>query len=137
MELTKDTKLQVIDALEFIADRVLPALTIRERIAATALHPTCSGLQMGLNAKMSLFAAEVVNEGFIPENWACCGFAGDRGLLHPELSASATAAEARELSTKTFSASASSNRPFEIGMSQTTGQSYIHLLQILEQVSRP
>ena len=137
LELTKDTKLEVIDALEFIADRVLPSLAIREKIASIALHPTCSGLQMGLNAKMSLIADAVANEVFIPENWACCGFAGDRGLLHPELTASATAAEARELSTKAFSAYASSNRPCEIGMSQATGQSYIHLLEILEQVSRP
>ena len=137
LELTKDTKLEVIDALEFIADRVLPSLAIREKIASIALHPTCSGLQMGLNAKMSLIADAVANEVFIPENWACCGFAGDRGLLHPELTAAATAAEAQELSARTFSAYASSNRPCEIGMSQATGASYIHLLEILEQVSRP
>ncbi len=29
-----------------------------------------------------------------PDDWGCCAFAGDRGMLHPELTASATAAEA-------------------------------------------
>ena len=137
MELTKDANLHVIDALEFIAQRVLPALTIKEKISSLALHPTCSGVQIGLNATMSLIADAVAHKVFIPENWACCGFAGDRGLLHPELTAAATAAEAQELSAEKFSAYASSNRPCEIGMSQATGQSYIHLLEILEQVSRP
>ena len=137
MELTDGTDLQVIDALEFIADRVLPSLTIKEKIPSVALHPTCSGVQIGLNEKMSLIAASVAHKVFTPENWACCGFAGDRGLLHPELTNSATAAEAKELATQKFSAYASSNRPCEIGMSQATGQAYIHLLEILEQVSRP
>ncbi|MDP1851229.1 MAG: FAD-binding and (Fe-S)-binding domain-containing protein [Candidatus Planktophila sp.] len=137
MELTKGADLRVVDALEFIAERVLPALTIKEKISSIALHPTCSGVQMGLNAKMSLIAHAVAQEVFIPENWACCGFAGDRGLLHPELTTAATAAEAQELSTRVFSAYASSNRPCEIAMSQATGKSYIHLLEILEQVSRP
>ena len=137
MELTNGTDLQVIDALEFIAQRVLPALTIKEKISSLALHPTCSGVQIGLNATMSLIADAVAHKVFIPENWACCGFAGDRGLLHPELTAAATAAEAQELSAREYSAYASSNRTCEIGMSQATGQSYIHLLEILEQVSRP
>ena len=38
-------------------------------------------------------AAEVT----VPVDWGCCGFAGDRGLLHPELTASATAREAAEV----------------------------------------
>ena len=85
---------------------------------------------------MELIGQAVANNVYIPENWACCGFAGDRGLLHPELTESATQAEAREISSRNFSAYASSNRPCEIGMSQATGQTYIHLLEILEEVSR-
>ena len=111
MELTNGTDLHVIDALEFIAQRVLPALTIKEKISSLALHPTCSGVQIGLNATMSLIADAVAHKVYIPENWGCCGFAGDRGLLHPELTATATAAEAQELSREKFSAYASSNRP--------------------------
>ena len=33
----------------------------------------------------------------VPENWGCCAFAGDRGMLHPELTASATAKQAAEV----------------------------------------
>jgi D-lactate dehydrogenase len=131
-----DNNVEILDALQFIADRVLSRLTISQKVASVVLHPTCSGVQLGLNSKMVLIAHAVADEVFIPENWACCGFAGDRGLLHPELTASATAAEAREVNTRVFAKYASSNRPCEIGMSQATGQTYQHLLELLEQVSR-
>ena len=85
---------------------------------------------------MLQIAQVIADEVFIPENWACCGFAGDRGLLHPELTASATAAEAKEVQAKSFTKYASSNRPCEIGMTQATGQSYQHLLELLEQATR-
>ena len=129
-------EIEILDALEFIADRVLSKLTIQQKVPSLALHPTCSGVQLGLNAKMSEIAHAIADEVFIPENWACCGFAGDRGLLHPELTASATAAEAEEVKRKTFTKYASSNRPCEIGMSQATGQTYQHLLELLEQATR-
>ena len=129
-------EIEILDALEFIADRVLSKLTITQKVPSLALHPTCSGVQLGLNAKMSQIAQVIADEVFIPENWACCGFAGDRGLLHPELTASAVAAEAKEIKSKSFAKYASSNRPCEIGMSQATGQTYQHLLELLEQVSR-
>ena len=130
-------EIEVLDALEFIADRALSKLTMTHKVPSIALHPTCSGLQLGLNSKMWQIAQKIANEVFIPENWACCGFAGDRGLLHPELTASATAAEAREIKSRAFTKYASSNRPCEIGMSQATGQTYQHLLILLEEVSRP
>ena len=130
-------EMEILDALEFIADRALSKLTITHKVPSIALHPTCSGVQLGLNLKMLEIAQIVANEVFIPENWACCGFAGDRGLLHPELTASATAAEVREVESRAFTKYASSNRPCEIGMSQATGQTYQHLLVLLEEVSRP
>ncbi len=133
---SKLSQIQILDVLAFVADNVLPKLQIGQKIESSALHPTCSGVQLGLNKKMELIGQAVAKNVYIPENWACCGFAGDRGLLHPELTQSATQAEAYEISSQEFSAHASSNRPCEIGMTQATGQTYIHLLEILEQVSR-
>jgi D-lactate dehydrogenase len=130
------SEVKVLDALEFVADRVLPKLTISQKVASVVLHPTCSGMQLGLNVKMSQIAHALAEEVNIPENWACCGFAGDRGLLHPELTASATASEAAEVRGKNFTKYASANRPCEIGMSQATGKTYIHLLELLEQATR-
>ena len=127
----------VEDVIAFIAERVLPRLQVRRKVASLALHPTCSGFQMGLNAAMLEIASAISEDVVIPENWACCGFAGDRGMLHPELTASATKNEAKEINARAFEKYASSNRPCEIGMSAATGQEYVHLLQVLEEVTRP
>lgn len=128
---------EILDALSFIADRILPQLNVKKKLASIALHPTCSGTQLGLNESMAKIAQFVSDEVYVPENWACCGFGGDRGLLHPELTESATFAEAREIKSRTFSEYSSANRPCEIAMSQATGESYKHLLQVLERSSRP
>jgi D-lactate dehydrogenase len=125
-------KLRVIDAIEFVATRMLPHLTVTTPISSLALHPTCSSTEMGTAAAMEVIGRAIATDVFVPNAWGCCGFAGDRGLLHPELTASATAPEAQELSTRTFAAYASSNRTCEIGMTRATGQPYVHILELLE-----
>lgn len=81
-------------------------------------------------------AAAVADEVVVPTSWQCCAFAGDRGLLHPELTASATREQAEELNQRTFGAYASVNRTCEIGMSRATGENYLHLIELLDQVTR-
>ena len=72
----------------------------------------------------------------MPPSAACCGFAGDRGFLHPELTASATQEEAAEVKGRTFDAHVSTNRTCEIGMERATGRPYVHVVQLLEQLTR-
>jgi D-lactate dehydrogenase len=72
----------------------------------------------------------------IPADWGCCGFAGDRGMLHPELTASATAPETAELGETQYDAYVSSNRTCEIGMTRATGRPYRHVLELLEERTR-
>lgn len=85
---------------------------------------------------MLAIARAVADEVHVPIDWGCCEFAGDRGLLHPELTASATRAEAAEVMAGDFDAYVSANRTCEIGMSRATGHEYRHLLEVLEQASR-
>jgi len=59
-------------------------------------------------------------------------FAGDRGLLHPELTAAATRAEASGVATREFDVYVSCNRSCELGMTRATGREYQHILEILE-----
>ena len=67
----------------------------------------------------------------MPDSWGCCAFAGDRGLLHPELTASATAAQAAEIGGRHFDAFASCNRTCELGMTRATGEQYQHVLEVV------
>ncbi len=99
LEALQDSGLEVTvtDAVQFVADRVLPLLPEGERLASLSLHPTCSSTRLGSNAALATIGAAVAEEVHLPVDWGCCGFAGDRGMLHPELTASATAAEAVEV----------------------------------------
>ena len=106
------------------------------RLASLALHPTCSSRRLGIDAAVLSLARAVADDVVVPDDWQCCAFAGDRGLLHPELTASATRAEAAEINRPAFDAYASVNRTCEIGMTRATGHPYRHLLELVEEVTR-
>ncbi|GII25758.1 FAD-binding and (Fe-S)-binding domain-containing protein [Planosporangium mesophilum] len=127
--------IQVVDAVTFVAEHVLPRLPAGRRLPSLALHPTCSSVRLGLDAAIARIAEAVAERVVVPDSWQCCAFAGDRGLLHPELTASATRGEAAALADGGYAAHASVNRTCEIGMSRATGQTYHHLLELLDQVT--
>jgi D-lactate dehydrogenase len=136
----EDADLNVVteDAVAFVARVVLPRLgAITPVVESLVLHPTCSSTQMGLNPALQEVAEAVATTATTPDAWGCCAFAGDRGMLHPELTASATAAEAAEVSTLGAQAHASCNRTCEIGMTRATGKDYRHVLELLEEATRP
>lgn len=87
-------KLTILDPLEFAHDVLLPRLKVRPLPDKVILHPNCAGRKLGLQEKLLAVAQRCAAEVVIPKNLDCCGFAGDRGLLFPELTASATALEA-------------------------------------------
>jgi D-lactate dehydrogenase len=126
------------DAVAFVARVVLPALgPVTPVVESLVLHPTCSSTQMGLNPALEQVAAAVAATTTVPDAWGCCAFAGDRGMLHPELTASATAAESAEVRGLDADAHASCNRTCEIGMTRATGKDYRHVLELLEEATRP
>ncbi|MBW1639742.1 FAD-binding oxidoreductase [Microbacterium resistens] len=133
--------LRIEDATTFLAREALPKLHVREHLASVAVHPTCSTTQLGATGALRELAAAVADEVYVPEGWGCCAFAGDRGMLHPELTASATVAETAELSAAAeerggFDAYVSANRTCELGMSRATGRPYRHVVEVLEELTR-
>ncbi len=127
--------LRIVDAVDFTAEHILPRLDIDTRIGTVVVHPTCSSTRAGSNANLAVLASAVASEVTVPENWGCCAFAGDRGMLHPELTSSATKAEAHEITDKEFDAYVSCNRTCEIGMTRATGHPYLHVLEVLDKIA--
>lgn len=128
--------LKFVDVVAFTHDRILDRLPVAEPVDSLVLHHTCSTSALGVNAKLTAIAQHVARRVIVPIDEGCCGFAGDRGMLHPELTASATAAEAAEVNENPAAVYASANRTCEIGMTRATGQPYVHILEILEQVTQ-
>lgn len=133
--------LVIEDATTYIAREVLPRVTVSAKLDSVAVHPTCSTTALGATGALTAIAAAVADDVFVPDGWGCCAFAGDRGMLHPELTASATEVESAEVRAADadrggFDAFVSANRTCEIGMTRATGQPYRHVVEVLEELTR-
>src|SRR3990172_7774208 len=112
----------ILDSIEFIHDTLLPKLEIHPIEEDVVLHPNCSAQKLGVQDKLVNIAKRCARTATIPLTLGCCGFAGDRGLLFPELTASATQNESAEVNSREYGGCYSSNIPCEIGMSEATGR---------------
>ncbi|MFE3286473.1 (Fe-S)-binding protein, partial [Streptomyces sp. NPDC059233] len=130
-------ELRIVDSIVWAADELLPHLEILRTVGSAVLHPTCSMRHLGDEAQLRAVAGACADEVVVPDDAGCCAFAGDRGMLHPELTASATAREAAEVTAREFDAHLSANRMCEVGMDRATGRHYHSALLELERATRP
>jgi D-lactate dehydrogenase len=128
--------LRILDSIAFVHERLLPNLDIKRRAEAVALHPVCSVTKMGLGGKLEAIARACAETVTVPNSAGCCGFAGDRGFLFPELTESATRQEAAEINGREYDGYFSSSRTCEIGMTRATGETYRSYMYLLEVASR-
>ena len=135
--LERHGKLQLLDSIAWAHDRLLPNLEISSRLGSAAVHPTCATRHLGLAGKLRAVGEAIAEEVTVPLDATCCGYAGDRGMLHPELTASATADEAAELGDRHHDAYLCSNRTCEIGLQAGTGETFESFLFALERASAP
>ncbi len=110
------TELKILDSVAWAHDRLLPQLEISRRVGSATVHPTCATRQMGLASRLRSLAGALAEDVYVAPSATCCGFAGDRGISHPELTAAATAEQASELAGRSFDAHLCSNRTCEIGL---------------------
>jgi len=136
---TRRARLEQITLLDAIAwcDSLFPALAVSERIERAAVHPTCSSTHLGLTKTLERLAGRLAGDVLVPVGTTCCGTAGDRGLLHPELVISATRDEKAGLAETPAQAYLSANRTCEMGLRQATGHPYESFVFLLEELTRP
>jgi len=128
-------KLEIVDSVAW-ALRLLPNLEVDSKVASATVHPTCATRRLALAHPLRALAAALADDVYIAPSATCCAFAGDRGITHPELTASATRPQAEELSGRTFDAYLSSNRTCEIAMTRATGAPYESVVSLLERLTR-
>jgi D-lactate dehydrogenase len=130
-------QIEILDSIAWVHDRLLPRLQITDKVASAAVHPTCSAAHLGLTDKLEAIARQLAEEVLVPVSSGCCGMAGDRGLLHPELPASALREEAAELADRPTEVHLCSNRTCEIALQEVTGAPYASFVLALERATRP
>jgi D-lactate dehydrogenase len=110
----------ILDSIEFTHDVLLPKLQSSGRLhaqkQAVVLHPVCSVVKLGIDGKLQAIASACAESATVPINAGCCAFAGDRGMIAPELTANATHLEAKEVCERHYDGYFSSNPMCEAGM---------------------
>jgi D-lactate dehydrogenase len=129
-------RLEILDSVAWAHDRLLPKLEIARKVDSATVHPACATRHMGLASRLRSLATALAEDVYVAPSATCCGFAGDRGITHPELTAAATSDQASELSGRSFDAHLSSNRTCEIGLSRATGRPYESVVLLLERLTR-
>jgi D-lactate dehydrogenase len=129
-------KLTLLDGLELMHDVLLPALKLHPVAESVVLHPNCSSRKLNLQDKMTAIARRCAKTVTVPLNLDCCAFAGDRGLLFPDLTASATSLESAEVNSRPYDGYYSSNITCEMGMTLATQHNYYSIIYLLEKASR-
>lgn len=130
-------KVQVIDSIAWVRERLLDSLQVAGQLDCLALHPPCAAVQMGLSGALSEIAGRLAREVVTAPSPTCCGTAGDRGLLHPELPAAAAKGSAATLAGNRAQACLCANRTCEIGLTQATGMEHSSFVLTLEELTRP
>jgi len=129
-------RLPLQDSIEFVHDVVLPRLTIEPQQEAVAVHPVCSVRKMGSTDKLMAIARLCSREVVTVDDVQCCGFAGDRGFVRPELNEHALRHLKASLPAGCASG-CSTSRTCEIGLSEQAGIAYQSILYLVDRCSVP
>lgn len=131
---TIDDRLRVYEPVEFIAKFMLGRLDIQKRNETVAIHSTCSATKMGLNESLRRLAELCAEKVVVPHGVGCCGWAGDKGFTHPELTAAALQDLRGELPSE-CTHGYSTSRTCEIGLSLHGGINYKSIVYLVDECS--
>ncbi|MDP1816424.1 MAG: FAD-binding and (Fe-S)-binding domain-containing protein [Leadbetterella sp.] len=131
--IVKFHKLKILDSIDFIHEYVMPYQRVVNRKSEIVLHPVCSLQKLKTNDKFVEIAQAYAEKVNVPISAGCCGMAGDRGFLVPDLTASATFEEANEVKQCSAEAYYSSTKTCEMAMSEAVGVNYESILYLIDE----
>jgi len=126
-------QLTILDSVDFLHDTIMPLAKVLHKKNTIVLHPVCSLEKMKSGAKFIALAKYFAEDVTVPKYAGCCGMAGDRGFLLPQLTASATLAEALEVKQQAYTQYYSSTKTCEMAMSQAVGANYESILYLVDE----
>lgn len=126
--------LKIVDPIEFMLDYVMPQLVVKNKKDTIAVFPVCSVKKIGKTEQLvalSKLCADKVT--LIDSN--CCGFAGDRGFLIPELNEHGL----RDLKAQiplNCKEGYSTSRTCEIGFEKMSGIDFKSIFYLVDEVTK-
>ena len=126
---TKITSMHLYEPAEFIWKFLRERLEFTQKADKVAVHQTCTMRLMGLGDTLVNLAKLCAREVVVPEGVGCCGFAGDKGMTHPELNAWALRKLRQQV--KGVKVGYSNSRTCEIGLETNSGIPYVSIVYLV------
>ncbi|MFT3676624.1 MAG: FAD-binding and (Fe-S)-binding domain-containing protein [Chitinophagaceae bacterium] len=126
-------QLRILDSIDYLEEMVLPRTTSVKKKDRIVLHPVCALEKTGGRQKFIRLARQLAYDVQVPMSAGCCGMAGDRGFLFPELTTSATRAEAKEVMAEQYDGYYSSTKTCEMALSAATQRDYESILYLADE----
>lgn len=123
---------EIYEPIRFARQVLLPRLQAVRQRESVVIHVTCSARKMGLAEDLLALAKACARQVLVPEETSCCGFAGDKGFMTPELNA-AGLSRLRQQIPSGCEAGFSNSRTCEIGLSQHSGIPYRSVLYLVDE----
>lgn len=128
-------KVDLYEAAEFVWKFVKDRLDFNMTDTPVALHLTCSTKLMKIDRIVYDLACLCSSSVFVPEGVGCCGFAGDKGMTHPELNAYALRKLASQIKERGIEVGYSNSRTCEIGLQTNSGIPYRSIIYLVNSCS--
>ena len=125
----KVKSMRLYEPAEFIMTFLKDSLVFHPDDTPVAVHATCSTRLMGLKDTIVSLARLCSKNVIVPDEVGCCGFAGDKGMTHPELNAWAL----RKLKSQVEGVPVgySNSRTCEIGLATNSGIPYVSIAYLV------
>ncbi len=131
----KIKKMRLYEPSEFILEFLADRLDFHKTDTPVAIHLTCSMRLMHKTDKMLELARMCSTNVIVPEGVGCCGFAGDKGMTHPELNKYALRKLKAQI--KGISVGYSNSRTCEIGLATNSGIPYVSIAYLVNRCTTP
>ncbi len=125
------TKVQLYESAEFVWKLLKDRLIFTQTDTPVALHLTCSTKLMGIDGYVRQLASLCSSKVLVPEGVGCCGFAGDKGMTHPELNKYALRKLERQIRESGIETGYSNSRTCEIGLQTNSGIPYRSIIYLV------
>lgn len=125
----KIKRMRLYEPSEFILGFLAGRLDFHRTDIPVAIHLTCSMRLMHKTDKMLELARMCSSNVIVPEGVGCCGFAGDKGMTHPELNKYAL--RKLKAQVKDIPVGYSNSRTCEIGLATNSGIPYVSIAYLV------
>ena len=129
----KIKRMHLYDSAEFVWKKMRDRLEFKQGDTPIAIHLTCSTRKMGIEEAMIGLAQLCSSRVLLPEGVGCCGFAGDKGMTHPELNAYALRKLRSQIEANGIEVGYSNSRTCEIGLTTNSGVPYRSIIYLVNE----